>query len=147
MLAAGSLFFSSLEFRYLCRFDLKSTAWCFLSSKRAMDTWFESEMTVHTHFIVTCRCWSVRNEWHLDDRSIFKSSRQWNDVEVKSSFGILFTLWFSVGSVYWPDCPIWDVLGWVPCVQITFHWKCIRLRAFKSPYINACRVNSNTLLF
>jgi len=51
----------------------------------------------------------------------------------------------------------------VTCVQVTSHSKCVRLvsyafkspsiqnaldwlRAFKSPYINACRVNSNTAL-
>jgi len=29
------------------------------------------------------------------------------------------------GSVYWPNWPIWNVLGWVPCAQVTSHWKCI----------------------
>jgi len=40
-----------------------------------------------------------------------------------------------------------NVLGWVPCVQVTSHLNALGwLRALKSPYSNACRVNSNTLL-
>jgi len=34
---------------------------------------------------------------------------------------------FIFGSVYWPDCLIWNVFGWVPCVQVTSHLECIRL--------------------
>jgi len=37
-------------------------------------------------------------------------------------------------NVYPPDCPIKNVLGWFPCVQVTSLLKCIRmvwLRAFK----------------
>jgi len=32
------------------------------------------------------------------------------------------------GSVYWPKCPVQNVLGWAPCVQVTCsHLKCNRL--------------------
>jgi len=30
-------------------------------------------------------------------------------------------------SVYWHDCPIYNVLGWVLCVQVISDLKCIRL--------------------
>ena len=43
------------------------------------------------------------------------------------------------GSVYWPDCPIWNVLGWVPCVQVTPHLKCMRLVTLSLIHIWRCR--------
>jgi len=54
---------------------------------------------------------------------------------------------FLYGSVYWPNCPIKNILGWVPRVQVTFPFKMHQVGYVHSSlsYINACRVNSNTL--
>jgi len=41
-------------------------------------------------------------------------------------------------SIQFTRCPIWNVLGWFRCVQVTSHLKCIRFVSMRSslPYIN-----------
>ena len=46
--------------------------------------------------------------------------------------GIMFRKWL------FTRCPIWNVLGWFPCVQVISHLKCVRLVSERSslPCIN-----------
>jgi len=42
------------------------------------------------------------------------------------------------GDVYWPYCPIQNILGWVPCVRVTSHLKWIRLVTCVQPVKGIC---------
>jgi len=67
-------------------------------------------------FIRRSAYWNTFNRrlWKIS-RKIFKTS-----TEINVHYGKTFRK--KIGSAYWPDCSIKNVLGWVTCVQVSLYW-------------------------
>jgi len=114
-------------------FQLFFNIWPFRNSNMILDAKYKP-----IFLYIFMRNWSLQNV-NFAEYYLKKLSFQNHFFSKKSLFN---------DSVYWPDCPIYDILECVPCVQVpswnVFVWvPCVQV----SQYLYAYRVNSNTFFY
>ena len=148
--ASWTLFSQFISSRFLSCLSRKSWVLdCFKSASSSSSSRFWRSASWNIMFLTgfASRCLDSSRNYPYSYISTWKSFRIVNILFNRLQYQPLklggfpkvvlffFNLTFRFGSVYWPDCPIWNVLGWVSCVfksppvYDALGW----LRALKSP--------------